>query len=158
MENSQKAKPDLKWLEGVANLLDTKFRIPGTEFRFGMDPLVGLIPYLGDIITYAVSALLIFYMARFGASGKLVMKMLFNITLDLIIGGIPIAGQIGDFILRANDRNIKLYKEYIEAGKHSGSGMGMIIALLIVMIAIPVLFAALAYTTIGSLLHWIGLT
>lgn len=141
----------------MASALDTQYRIPGTNFRFGLDPIVGLIPYVGDIITYAVSAMLIFYMARYGASGKLVIKMLFNTTLDLIIGGIPIAGQLGDFILKANDRNIKLYKEYLNHGKHSGSGMGIIIAILILIIAIPCVFALLAFKLLGWLFHWIGI-
>lgn len=156
MENDRNSsKPNLKWLEKTGRLLDTQFRIPGTSFRFGIDPIVGLIPYFGDLITYAVSAILVFYMARHGASGKLVMKMIVNVTLDLVIGGFPIAGQIGDFMLRANERNISLFKEYLEEGKHSGSGIGILLAVFVVLLLIPILFAIVALKAIFFLKDWI---
>lgn len=140
----------------MGRLLDTQFKIPGTNFRFGLDPILGMfIPYAGDLITYCISGVLIFYMARHGASGKLVVKMLLNVTLDLLIGGIPIAGELGDFILRANDRNITMYREYIEDGKHSGSGIGIIIAVLIALIAIPVVFTIIAFKALVWLKDWI---
>lgn len=140
----------------MGRLLDTQFKIPGTNFRFGLDPILGMfIPYAGDLITYCISGVLIFYMARHGASGKLVVKMLLNVTLDLLIGGIPIAGELGDFILRANDRNITMYREYIEEGKHSGSGIGIIIAVLIALIAIPVVFTIIAFKALVWLKDWI---
>jgi len=156
VESKSGQKPDLEWLDKMGRLLDTQFKIPGTNFRFGLDPIFGLfIPYVGDLITYSVSGMLIFYMARHGASGKLVLKMLFNVSLDLLIGGIPIAGELGDFILRANDRNIAMYREYIEEGKHSGSGIGIIIAVLLVLIAIPVIFIVVAFKALVWLKDWI---
>lgn len=139
----------------MGRLLDTQFRIPGTTFRFGLDPVIGLIPYLGDLITYCVSALLVLYMARHGASGKIIIKMAGNIALDLLIGGIPIAGQLGDFILRANDRNIKLYKEYLEEGKHSGSGIGTLIVVFVALLGILVVIAVLMFKALSWLKDWV---
>ena len=135
--------------------MDSEFRIPGTDFRFGLDPVIGLVfPILGDIVTYVFSAFLVFYMARHGASWKLVIKMTGNVVLDLLVGGIPIAGQLGDFVIRANDRNYKLFKEFLFEGKHKG-GKGLAILLLILLIVSPILVISLLSLMFMGLYRWI---
>jgi hypothetical protein len=132
---------DLRWLEKISTLLDSQFRIPGTNFRFGLDPLLGLIPFVGDASTFLVSGVLIIYMSRYGVSTKVLILMLLNIILDAIVGGIPIVGSIFDFAYKANDKNIKLLKEHYHEGKHHGSGIGILITIAVVMIALLVLIA-----------------
>src|SRR5690242_1032313 len=95
---------NMKWVESVARLMDSKFKVPGTNFRFGLDPVLGLIPFLGDVSTFAVSGALVLTMAKHGASRNVVIRMVVNIILDLIIGSIPIIGAIFDFGFKANDR------------------------------------------------------
>ncbi|SDK82108.1 protein of unknown function [Catalinimonas alkaloidigena] len=117
----------LGWIEKTTKLLDTAFRIPGTNFRFGLDPLLGLIPGAGDLISFGFSGALLLAMARHGASQKLVIKMLGNILLDATIGAIPILGDIFDATYKANYRNLQLLREYHEEGKHQGSGKGILV-------------------------------
>lgn len=136
-------KPELRWVEKMSRLMDSKFAIPGTKIRFGLDPILSLVPVLGDIATYFISGVLIYTMYNHGASRKLVIKMVINATLDAIIGAIPVVGTVFDMFFRANDRNVRLLKEHYEKGKHTGSGQGLLITsvIVLVLITVAVLFA-----------------
>jgi hypothetical protein len=141
----QKALPDnrLRWVEKLSYLLDEQFRVPGTKFRFGLDPIMNLIPFLGDMSGFFISAALVLTMAKNGASSKIVTLMVINIVLDATIGAIPVVGQIFDFFYKANTRNIQLLKEHYHEGKHQGSGKGVLIMvsiLLLVMLCLIVYF------------------
>jgi hypothetical protein len=138
-EDYKKEYIDLGWLEKTARLLDSQFQVPGTKFKFGLDPLLGLIPVLGDVSTLIISAFMLAYMAKFGVSRKVLIIMTFNIVLDAVIGGIPLLGNIFDFVYKANDKNIKLLKEHYHEGKHQGSGTWIIVAILFVFFALLVL-------------------
>ena len=127
---------ELKWVEGVSRLLDSKFRIPGTSIRFGLDPIFGLFPVAGDVGTMLISLSLIYTMYRNGASGKLVARMILNIIIDAAIGSIPVIGAIFDVYYKANNRNVKLLKQYYQEGKHRGTATGFLIIVLIVIILI----------------------
>lgn len=131
----------LRWVEEFSKYLDSKFTIPGTNIRFGLDPIMSLFPVVGDLITYIISGVLIYTMYSHGASRKVVIKMIMNSTLDAIIGTIPLAGTVFDIFYRSNDRNVRLLKEHYIEGKHQGSGNGII--LLVVICAILLVAAAL---------------
>lgn len=131
--------PNLYWIEQMARIMDSKFRIPGTNFRFGLDPILGLIPIFGDVTAAAISGGLIISMIKHGVSRKVVYKMLVNVALDATIGSIPVLGWVFDFYYKANNRNIRLLKEHYEEGKHTGSGTGVIITVLVVILALIVL-------------------
>lgn len=126
----------LRWLERMANQLDAKYKLPGTRFKFGLDPIIGIIPGIGDAVTMVFSSALVVVMLKEGASGKVVVKMFGNILLDTIIGSIPIIGVIFDAWFKANNRNIRLLKEYYEQGKHRGSGWGLIILIAVILLAL----------------------
>jgi hypothetical protein len=127
----------MRWVQQLSKLLDSKFVIPGTNIRFGLDPIFSLIPVLGDLGTYFISAALIHTMYTHGASRKVVIKMMINATLDAMIGAIPIVGTVFDIFYRANDKNIRLLKEHYLEGKHQGSGNGILfLAILMIMIFI----------------------
>jgi hypothetical protein len=133
------SQPDLQSFERIAKLLDSKFEIPGTGIRFGLDPILSLMPVLGDLITLVISSMLIYTMHNRGASRKVVVKMMVNAGLDTVIGAIPLVGTVFDVFYRSNDRNIKLLKEHYFEGKHQGSGTGLLVV--IVLIAIVVIAA-----------------
>ena len=122
--------PDLVWLDRVSRLMDSRFTIPGTNIRFGLDPLLGIFPVAGDAAGLLVSGVLVAYMARYGASRKLVLLMAGNVVLDALIGSIPLLGWIFDFYYKANDRNVRLLRQYHTEGKHQGKGTGLLIAIL----------------------------
>lgn len=132
--------PELRWISRLSTLMDNQFRFPGTNFRFGLDPLLNIVPIAGDMAGLVVSAGLLLAMARKGASNKLVVLMSLNILLDATVGAIPIAGQIFDFFFKANARNIKLMKEHYLENKHQGSGKGIIVWISILLFLIIALF------------------
>ncbi|WP_254157844.1 DUF4112 domain-containing protein [Chryseosolibacter indicus] len=128
--------PDLRWIEKYARLMDSRFLIPGTKIKFGVDPILSLFPVFGDLLTYIISGVMIYTMYNHGASRKVVIKMILNSTLDTVIGAIPIVGTVFDIFYRSNDRNVRLLKEYYFEGKHQGSGRGLLILIAIVAIAL----------------------
>lgn len=144
----------LKWVEKIAYLLDERFRIPGTSFRFGLDPILNLIPVAGDLSGLVLSAALILTMAKNGASGKIVALMTVNAILDATIGAIPILGQIFDFAYKANSKNIRLLKEHYEEGRHQGSGKGVWITAIIVIVVLFTLLIFIMWKLIDWLLSY----
>mgnify|MGYP000914004883 CR=1 FL=1 len=121
--------PRLKMIKRVTKLMDEQFSIGG--IKFGLDPILNLIPVAGDIGGYTISVALIFTMLQHGVSGKLAVKMLWNATLDAIIGAIPVIGWIFDFTYKANTRNVKLLAEHYTQGKHRGSATPVVVGLLV---------------------------
>lgn len=133
--------PRLRMVQQVTRLMDDRFSIGG--FRFGLDPLLNLIPIAGDVSSYIISIALIITMARHGASGRVAMKMLANATIDALVGTIPVLGWIFDFSYKANTRNLKLLTEHYTEGKHSGSAKPVIISILAVMLLVLVVIVFL---------------
>jgi hypothetical protein len=134
--------PEVESFERIARLMDSKFEIPGTKIRFGIDPVLSLMPVLGDLITFIISSMLIYTMYNHGASRKVVIKMMLNSGLDTIIGAVPLVGTVFDIFYRSNERNVKLLREHYYEGKHQGSGAGL---LLIIFLIILVVTAAIIY-------------
>lgn len=128
--------PAIQWVEQLSKLMDSRFVIPGTNIRFGIDPILSLLPVFGDLITFIVSGMLIYTMRNHGASRNVAIKMILNATLDALIGAIPLVGTIFDIFYKANDRNVKLLKEHYFEGKHQGSGNGLLALIAIVSILI----------------------
>ena len=129
---------NIEWIERFARLLDSRFLIPGTNIRFGLDPVFSLFPVLGDLITYAISGALIYAMHNHGASRNVVIKMIINSTLDAVIGTIPLIGTIFDVFYRSNERNVRLLREHYSEGKHQGSGTGLLILTAVVAVLVVV--------------------
>ena len=126
----------MEWIERLAKWLDSRFLIPGTNIKFGIDPVMSLFPIVGDLMTYVVSGMLIYTMYNEGASGKVVIKMILNSTVDAIIGTIPLVGTVFDIFYRANDRNVRLLKEHYFEGKHQGSGKGLLIVIALLAVVL----------------------
>lgn len=124
----------LKNMERLARLMDAQFRIPGTDIRFGLDGLIGLIPGAGDLTTFAVSGYMVLILAQNGASGALLARMVLNILIDAVIGAIPLIGDVFDIAFKANMRNMKLMQEHYVEGRHRGSAAKVIVPVLILVL------------------------
>ena len=134
------AEPEqFQWLDSVSDLLDSKFRIPFTNIRFGADFLIGLIPYAGDFLSFGISGTLVVAMARHGVSAGVLLKMLWNIALDALVGAIPILGDIFDLAYRANRRNLELLKRHYEKGKAKGNTLLAVLTVIGILIGILIL-------------------
>lgn len=103
--------------ERVSRLLDSQWRIPGTGIRFGVDPLVGLVPGLGDVATGLVSAYIVLVARRLGLPKHVVARMAGNIVVDVVFGSIPLLGSVFDVFYKANRRNFRLLQEHVEREK-----------------------------------------
>ena len=99
---------ELVRLESLATMLDSWFVIPGTGIRVGLDPIVGLIPGVGDAIMFIASLYIVDRLSRLGLSTWTKLRMLGNVLVDLLIGSIPILGDIFDVGFKANIRNLAL--------------------------------------------------
>lgn len=156
------------WVNSFAKLLDSQFRIPGTDIRFGLDPIIGLIPGLGDVVGYIASATIVLGIVQKGVSGKVILQMLGNILLDMLIGLVPVLGSFFDFVYKANDRNIQLLKEYqhqhdpdavgdtliVDGTSKKGSNTGLII--ISVLVALVVIFAFLLFLVTAITMKFLG--
>ena len=134
--NQNTAHPALNQLRRLAKLMDAQFSIPGTQYRFGLDGIIGLIPGAGDLATFAVSGYMLVIMAQNGASGFVLARMALNILVDAAIGSIPLLGDLFDFAFKANTRNLRLMEEHYTEGRHRGSALKIVIPVLIVLLAL----------------------
>ncbi len=101
-------------LNRYATLLDARFRVPGTRIRFGLDPIIGLLPGVGDLLGLALSLYVVVEAIRLGVSKHVLFKMLRNVALEALVGVVPVLGDVFDIAFKANLRNTALLKGYIE--------------------------------------------
>jgi hypothetical protein len=101
-------------LEGVAKLLDVAFILPGTNIRYGIDGLIGLIPVVGDIIATALSLWLVREARALGAPWHITARMLANVAVQGVVGAVPVAGDAFDVLFRANMRNARLLRRWLD--------------------------------------------
>ncbi|MEM1137437.1 MAG: DUF4112 domain-containing protein [Bacteroidota bacterium] len=112
MAYTKKKERDL--LDRFVTVMDSAVKIPGTNIRFGLDALIGLIPGLGDTFSFTISSVLMLIMARKGISVDIALKMVGNILVDYLVGTIPLLGDLFDVGFKANQRNLTLMKAYYE--------------------------------------------
>ncbi len=136
MKYSNDASSRFRGIHTLSSLMDNRFRIPGTNIHFGFDALIGLIPGVGDLISFLISAYIISVATKNGASGYVRSRMILNVAVDTIIGAIPFIGDIFDVGFKANQKNMRLLDQYFNEGKHKGSANKVIIPVTIAIIAI----------------------
>jgi hypothetical protein len=103
----------LQRIRRLTRWFDTRWTIPGTRWRFGLDPLLGLVPVVGDLATLAASAFALVEARRIGAPWPLMLTMIGNVALDFLIGEIPIVGDVFDFAFKAHVRNLRLLERWM---------------------------------------------
>jgi hypothetical protein len=101
-------------LDRLATLLDTVLVIPGTNIRLGADALIGLVPGIGGVITTALSGYIVYEAHRLGAPRHLIARMIANVAFDSVITAVPVAGNVADVFFRANRRNMRILREWLE--------------------------------------------
>ncbi len=109
-----KARARVAWL---SDFLDTRFKIPGLGYPFGMDSVIGLVPGIGDAVTGAVSLYLVYEAGRAGAGPVLIARMIFNVVIDTLLGAVPLVGDLFDFVFKANLRNANLLRDHLEKSR-----------------------------------------
>jgi hypothetical protein len=142
--NSQKtASERLDFLRNYVKILESQFTIPGTKFKFGIDPLLNIIPGFGSYSGLILGMIFIILAHKQGVSGKVKVLMFRNSVIDFLLGSLPLAGYITDFFYKSNEKNLRLLEEHILDEKHGGSGWSLI--LLFIFICIGIFFLTLAF-------------
>jgi len=101
-------------LDAVAKLLDIAFILPGTNVRYGIDGIIGLIPVVGDLIAAALSLWLVREARALGAPWHITARMLGNVAIQGVVGAVPVAGDAFDVLFRANIRNVRMLRRWMD--------------------------------------------
>jgi len=144
--------PDPRGLETLrrwARIFDSAFRIPGTRITFGIDPILGLFPGIGDLASPVLSLFFIWHGLRLGVPRVVLARMVLNVLIDAGVGAIPVLGDAFDVAWQANTWNLALLERHAIPGRHPSSGDYLFVSLC----AMIVIGAAL----VPILLIWLGL-
>jgi len=125
-------------LRHVSRLLDSAYQVPGTSYRFGLDPIVGLVPGLGDLVSPLFTIALLWQSHDLNLPRIVQLRMLFNVAIDTVIGIVPIAGDLFDFAWKANDMNMALLEHHAYEDRPASAGgwvFGVGLTLLLIAVA-----------------------
>lgn len=126
----------LERLRRIAWLLDRSIRVPGTRITLGLDPLVGLIPGIGDLVGGLFSLYIIVEAARLGVPRGLLARMGWNVALDTLVGEIPVLGDLFDIGFQSNMRNLALLDGYVRAPAGARRASARFVALLVLALLV----------------------
>jgi len=101
-------------VEAVEMLLERSFRIPGTNVPVGLDAIIGLVPVIGDIITTAMGAYIVWEARNLGLSKFQLTRMGVNVAFDTLVGLVPVVGDAADFLFRSNTKNLRIIKRHLD--------------------------------------------
>ena len=125
----------------LAKLLDNSIAIPGTGWKIGFDPIVGLIPGIGDLIGAVLSGYIILEAARADASAFTLVRMVGNVAIDTVLGAVPALGDLFDAAWKSNTKNVALLERHLAVDRSAGTGrkrgsIGMIALILVALVII----------------------
>ena len=137
----------------LTKLLDSAARVPGTSFRFGLDPVLGLIPGLGDVAGAALSGYVVILASRLGAPKSVIVRMLGNVAIDTVAGAMPVVGDLFDAGWKSNTRNLALLERHVGLPTTERAASRAVVWLTVAALAVLALGAvALAIFVVRALL------
>ncbi|MFN0121090.1 MAG: DUF4112 domain-containing protein [Blastocatellia bacterium] len=149
------ARTRIERIDRVVYLLDELFRIPIINKRVGLDPIIGLVPWAGDIIGTGLGLYIIFSALWFRLPKVIVLRMGLNVIFDAVIGMIPFVGDVTDFFIRANRWNLNLLKEY--AGEYRRPGFGDYLFVGFVLSLVIAILMLIIWVIWGTIMAGIGI-
>lgn len=126
-------------IDSLAHWLDSSIEIPGTGYRIGWDPILGLVPGVGDLATTLLSSYIILRAARLGCSRARLLRMTANVGIEAVVGAVPIFGDIFDAAWKANLRNINLMKGELDHSASRAQDLAFLVTLALALLAIVLL-------------------
>ena len=123
-------------LKLLSNRLDEIIIIPGTKYKIGIDPIIGIFPVIGDLLGSILSIYIIYSGSKMGVSAQVIAKMSLNLGIDFTVGLIPVFGDIFDMGWKANKKNIELIEKNINQTKENNGFNNLIIATLTILILV----------------------
>ena len=150
-------RPAVTRAKGLARVLDDLIRIPGTNIGIGLDPIIGLIPGVGDMAGGLLSTYILMIAARQGVPTSVLMRMLGNIALDSVVGVVPVVGDLFDFGVKANRRNVDLLEQYlVEPRQTKAASRGVVAVVLTSAVLMVVGVVALGVWVVRLLARALG--
>jgi hypothetical protein len=138
-------------LRRLAELMDSAFVVPGTRYRVGLDPIIGLVPWVGDLVSPVFTIALLWQARDVRVPKVVLLRMIFNAAIDALIGSIPFAGDLFDFGFKANQRNFALLERHAyEEHRPSATDWLFVLTTMVVV----VLIAAVPFIVAGWLFSW----
>jgi hypothetical protein len=150
----QAALDRVRW---VGHLLDNAIAIPGTRFRFGLDPILSLVPGAGDWLSAVLSVYIVLESLRFGLPGQSLLQMLANVLVDALTGMVPVLGDLFDVTWKANHRNVRLLEEHIQNPRSLHWGDRLVaFFVVVVLVAFLVAVSSLAWFVLSSVIGFLN--
>jgi hypothetical protein len=139
----------------VTRLLDELISVPGTSVKVGLDPVIGVIPVVGDAVAAGVGAWLIAEAANFGVPRIVLGRMVLNLLVDLGIGAIPLLGDVYDVFFRSNSRNLDLFRRHaLDPGASTRGERAFFVGLLLAIVGT----LWLAFLALRAVIDWLATT
>jgi hypothetical protein len=136
----------LSALRKFARLLDSAFAVPGTQYRVGLDPVFGLLPGIGDLVSPLFAIGILWQAHDLGIPRVVQLRMIFNVAIDTLLGALPFIGDLFDFVWKANEKNMVLLEYHATQERRAAAGDWLFVALstvaVVAIAAIPFLVVA----------------
>jgi hypothetical protein len=143
----------LERLRKLMRLLDEAFRVPGTNLRFGWDPIIGLVPWVGDLLTAVVGCAIVVQAHRMRVPGIVQLRMLLNIAIDVVTGIVPIVGDAFDFFWKSNAKNFALLDRHAPVVQSATRGDWLfVVGIVGAVVAIAVVPLVVLYWVVQTLM------
>lgn len=144
-------------LRRTSRLLDSAVTVPGTSYRIGLDPIVGLLPGVGDVPTTVVSAYIVVEAARLGVPRATLARMVANLGIDAVVGSVPLVGDVFDAVWKANDRNVALLERRLDEPGGGTRDRWVLFGLGALLVGCLLAISLASLLLAGWLLHAVGL-
>jgi hypothetical protein len=142
----------LEALRSLQHWLDEAFGVPGTSLRFGWDPIIGLVPWVGDLLTAVMSGAVVLQAHHMRLPRVVQLRMLGNVAIDLVAGAIPLVGDAADFFWKSNKKNFALLEHHAYEVHPPSAGDRLFVAAVLVAIGVVALIPLAVMYWIGSVL------
>jgi len=139
-------------LRSMKRWLDEAFRVPGTSIRFGWDPVIGMVPWVGDLVTALFSCAIVLQAHKMRLPRVVVLRMLFNIAIDLVVGIVPLVGDVADVFWKSNTKNFALLELHADQVRPPSASDWLFVLTVIAVIVIIALIPLVVVYWLGSLL------
>lgn len=143
----------LEGLRRIAELLDNAFVVPGTSYRIGLDPIIGLVPLIGDLVSPLFTIGMLLQARELGVPKVVQARMLINVAIDTLVGIVPVAGDLFDFAWKSNHKNLALLELHAREDRGGSPGDWAFVTL---MITLVVLLAAIPFILLGWIFSALG--